>query len=584
MIALLPHMEQLFIASVLALLIVLLIKSKFHPALLFVSVALIFSFTGLIEVEELLGYYANETLITLLLLLHVSVAVEKSNLILFLSKQIFKGESFHKSLFRLSFFSMLFSGILNNTAIVATLMGSVKNNPQKFAPSRLLIPLSYSAIMGGVLTLIGTSTNLIVNSFNIKAGLEPIGFFDFLYVGAPIALIGLLYVVFVLPGFLPRQGWELDSDPKAYFLEAEVRSGAAIIGKSIKENGLRNMDHLFLAEIIRDNRLISPVEPNQVLRAGDILVFTGAVSKIQELRKFPGLEISEGTEEILDSNLQEVVVRHTSPLIGRKIKDANFRTKFDAVVVAVSRGEEKLSGKIGNIKLQTGDELVLATGQEFYRHENVRRNFSILSPIEADGILTSRESWLTVSLFLIGLIVASIGWLSLFQVMVLLLLSYLALGFLKIKQLKNNLNLSLLLMIGSALGISQVISDSGLADIMSSGILGLVGMESPLWALAGIYIATLITTEVITNNAAAALMFPIALATAGQLDVSATPFIMAIAYAASASFLTPIGYQTNTMVYAVGKYKFSDYFKGGIVLSVLYAVMVIALVPWFFPF
>lgn len=578
-------MEQIFIAAILVLLILLLVKSKLHPALLFVSAALIFSFAGMIEVQDLLAYYANETLITLLLLLHVSVAVEKSNLILFLSKQIFKKKSFHGSLFRLSFFSMLFSGILNNTAIVATLMGTVKNNPHKFAPSRLLIPLSYSAIMGGVLTLIGTSTNLIVNSFTIKAGLEPIGFFDFLYVGAPIALIGLLYVVLVLPHLLPRQGWEEDEDTVSYFLEAEVRAGASIIGKSITENGLRNMDHLFLAEIIRDNRLISPVEPNQILRQGDILVFTGAVSKIQELRKFPGLEIQEeGTEEILDSNLQEVVVRHTSPLLGRRIKDANFRTKFDAVVVAVSRGDEKLSGKIGNIKLQTGDELVLATGAEFYRHENLRRNFSILNPVDPDGIMTSRESWITVGLFLIGLVLAATGLLSLFQSMVLLLLAYLGLGFLKFKQLKNNLNVSLLLMIGSALGISQVISEYGLADVISSGILDFVGMGSPIYALAGIYLATLVTTEVITNNAAAALMFPIAIATATLLEVSPVPFIMAIAYAASASFLTPIGYQTNTMVYAVGKYKFGDYFKGGIVLSLLYAVMVITLVPYFFPF
>ncbi|MDW3649518.1 MAG: SLC13 family permease [Bacteroidia bacterium] len=578
-------MEQIFIAAILVLLILLLIKSKLHPALLFVSAALIFSFAGMIEVQELLTYYANETLITLLLLLHVSVAVEKSNLILFLSKQIFKKKSFHGSLFRLSFFTMLFSGILNNTAIVATLMGTVKNNPHKFAPSRLLIPLSYSAIMGGVLTLIGTSTNLIVNSFTIKAGLEPIGFFDFFYVGAPIALIGLLYVVLVLPHLLPRQGWEEDEDTVSYFLEAEVRAGASIIGKSITENGLRNMDHLFLAEIIRDNRLISPVEPNQILREGDILVFTGAVSKIQELRKFPGLEIQEkGTEEILDSNLQEVVVRHTSPLLGRRIKDANFRTKFDAVVVAVSRGDEKLSGKIGNIKLQTGDELVLATGAEFYRHENLRRNFSILNPLDPDGIMTSRESWITVGLFLIGLVTAATGLLSLFQAMVLLLLAYLGLGYLKFKQLKNNLNVSLLLMIGSALGISQVISEYGLADLISSGILDFVGMGSPVYALAGIYLATLITTEVITNNAAAALMFPIAIATATLLEVSPIPFIMAIAYAASASFLTPIGYQTNTMVYAVGKYKFGDYFKGGIVLSLLYAVMVITLVPYFFPF
>ncbi|MCL4143256.1 UNVERIFIED_CONTAM: hypothetical protein GTU68_016827, partial [Idotea baltica] len=329
---------------------------------------------------------------------------------------------------------------------------------------------------------------------------------------------------------------------------------------------------------------ISPVPPYEVLHVGDTLVFTGAVSQIQELRQFPGLEISEGTEEILNSNLQEVVIRHTSPMLGRRIKDSYFRTKFDAVVVAVRRGDEKLSGKIGNIVVRTGDDLVLAVGKEFFRHENLRKNFTLLNTIKLQDVLTSNDGWIVVGLFLLGIILAATGILTLFKAMVGLLFVFMGLGFLRPKHIKNNLNISLLVMIGSALGISQVISDYGLADTLSQLLLWIFGMENPWLALAGIYLATVVTTEIVTNNAAAALMFPIALATADQLGVSPTPYIMAIAYAASASFLTPIGYQTNTMVYGVGRYKFSDFFKTGIWLSIIYSLMAIGLIPQFFPF
>jgi di/tricarboxylate transporter len=576
-------MEQVFIGGILTLLVFLLILNKLHPSLLFVGTVLLFSFAGFLPVSDMLGYFANETLITLLLLLHISAAVEKTHFVPTLARNIFKGNSLRWSMLRLSLISLLSSSLLNNTAIVATLMGTVKNNT-RFAPSKLLIPLSYSAIMGGVLTLIGTSTNLIVNSFAIKAGLPAIGFFDFLAVGVPIAVIGLAYLVIVGPKLLPKREAEDEQAEEPFFLEAVVSANAPVVGKSIAENGMRNMDHLFLAEIIRDQELISPVSPDEVLLPGDTLVFTGNVHNMQELRRFPGVELLGKTEEILNSNLQEVVVRHTSPLLGRRIKDAHFRTKFDAAVVAVQRGNEKLSGKIGNIELQTGDSLVLAVGKEFARHENLRKNFTLLNELPSQRELAPHQGYLVLGLFIGGIVLSASGICSLFQSMSLLMLAFLGLGFLKFKQLKNNMNISLLLMIGSALGISQVIQTYGLADLLSHSLLQFIGADSPWLALAGIYLATVIITELVTNNAAAALMFPIALATAQQLEVSPTPFIMAIAYAASASFLTPIGYQTNTMVYSVGKYRFTDYFRVGSWLSLLYAILAIGLLPLVFPF
>jgi di/tricarboxylate transporter len=576
-------MEIYLIVGVLGLLVALLITNRFNPALLFVVAVSAYMFAGFIPAEDMLGYFANPTLITLLLLLHVSSAVEKTSFIPQLSRQVFSQKSLRFSILRMAGFSLLLSSYLNNTAVVASLMGVVRNN-KHWAPSKLLIPLSYAAIMGGVITLIGTSTNLIVNSFVIKAGLPGIKFFDFAYIGIPLAIVGMFYLIFVLPRLLPDHGTEEKRPQPDYFIEAVVSPSSRLIGRTIAVNGFRQMDHLFLAEIVRGDRMISPVTPDEFIQPDDTLVFTGDIAQIQELRKFDGLELHEQTEDILRTNLQEVVVKHNAPIIGRRVKDAQFRTKFDAVVVAVRRGDAKLSGKIGQIILQPGDSLVLAVGKEYRRHDNLRRNFIQVSDVEAVETLTPRQSWMVVGLFVAGIVLAAMEVLPLFQVMVILLLLFLALGFLQVKNLQNNLNVSLLLLIGSSLGISQVISDYGIAGEVGQGLVGLFGGDSPFGALIGIYVATVLTTELITNNAAAALIFPIALSTAQELGVEPMPFIMAIAFAASASFLTPIGYQTNTMVFAVGEYKFTDYFVAGAGLSLLYGVVVTSLIPYFFPF
>jgi di/tricarboxylate transporter len=577
-------MDTYIIGSVFVLLIILLVSGKLGPAMLFVGAACFFMFMGYIEPDELLASYTNETLIALILLLQVSSVVERTAFIPLLSQNIFVPKRRGLSLVRLSLLSMVLSSHLNNTAVVASLMGVVRNN-KHFPASKLLIPLSYAAIMGGVLTLIGTSTNLIVNSFVVDAGLPAIGFYDFIYVGGPLVLIGGVYLTWILPRMLPGNKNEITEEPKDYFLEVKVSENSRLIGKSIKENGLRNMDNLFLAEVIRNEVMLSPVMPTEILQAGDRLFFTGDITQIQELRKFDGLVIvGQKMDSILEANLQEVVIRHNAPVIGRKIKDASFRTKFDAVVVGVNRTGEALSGKLGLIELKPGDNLVLAVGKEFSKHQNLYKNFIFISPVEADSAFTYRESYLAVGLFLLGILLAALNLLTLFQSMVLLIFAFLALKFLKVKDMQNNMNISLLLMIGSSLGLSQVLSSQGLAEQMGSGLMQVFGHDSPVAALIGIYIATVVITELVTNNAAAALMFPIALSTAEQLGVSPMPFIMALAYAASASFLTPIGYQTNTMVMNVGKYKFLDYVKGGWPLTLLYGVIVVWLVPYFFPF
>ncbi|GAB4416278.1 MAG: SLC13 family permease [Bacteroidia bacterium] len=576
-------METYLVIGVLVGLLILLISNVIRPALSFSLALAVLLFSGLISTQETLGFFANETLISLILLLLVSSVVERTYFIPLLSRKIFDGGPYYRSVLRLSAISMLLSSHLNNTAVVASLMGLVRNNTQ-FAPSKLLIPLSYTAIMGGVLTLIGTSTNLIVNSFVLDAGLESIQMYDFLYVGLPLALIGTLYLAFVAPRILPDNGIKDAKQENHFFLEAEVAPGSRLIGRSVEANGFRNMEHLYLGEIVRDNTLISPVSPEEVIEAEDALVFAGAISQIQELRQFDGLMIQAPTDAILRSNLEEVVIKHNAPIIGRTIKEVQFRTMFDAIVVAVRRGEEKLSGKMGRIQLQAGDSLVLAVSKEFRRHDNLLRNFIFVNPVPMFKTFDLRESLLILGLFGGGIVLAATGVLSLFKAMVLLLFVFLGLRFLRIKDLKNNLSLDLLLMIGSSLALSHVLSAYGVADQIAGAITAVFGSASPHAALIGVYLTTVIITELVTNNAAAALVFPIALATARQLGVDPMPFIMALAYGASASFLTPVGYQTNTMVFSVGNYRFTDYTRTGIFLSVLYGVVVVWLTPYFFPF
>ncbi len=575
--------ENVLIGAILTGLVVLLIGSRLNTALLFVGAVSICLFAGLVSSEELLRCYSNETVITLLLLLQVSSVVERTVFVPQLSKQIFSGKNHRFTFFKLSTFSLLLSSHLNNTAVVASLMGVVRNN-KLHPPSKLLIPLSYASIMGGVLTLIGTSTNLIINSFVIDKELPGLQFYDFFYVGAPLAIVGLIYLIWILPGILPDHGIKQTNKNSDYFVEAEVATDSKLVGKTVEQNGLRNMEHLFLAEIVRKEGLISPVTPYERIRSGDSLVFTGDIHQIHELRKFEGLKILDKFDDILKSNLQEVVIRHNAPIIGQRVKDSQFRTKFDAVIVAIRRGTERLSGKIGAMTLYPGDNLVLAVGTEFEKHRNLRRNFIFVSPVEANAAYTQQESNIILGSFLLAIVLAAMGWMSLFKVMVGLLFLYLGLGYLKLKNLRNNLNLDILLMIGSSLGLSAAMSNYGVDKDIGGFILGVLGTDTPMAALAGIYITTVIVTELVTNNAAAALMFPIAWSTAQQLGVDPMPFIMAIAYAASASFLTPIGYQTNTMVFSVGNYAFTDYFKGGIFLSILYGIVVILLTPYFFPF
>jgi di/tricarboxylate transporter len=563
-------------------LVVLLVRGRIPAASLFAIWAVGFVLVGWVPQENFLLGYANSALVTLVLILLVSVALERSFLVQGFSKLVVGGSD-RSAILRLAVFVAPISAFLNNTAVVAGLMGAISKQT-KIAPSRLLIPLSFVSVLGGITTLVGTSTNLVVDSMVQQAGFPALGMFQFAAVGVPVALISLL-ALFWSSRSLPAHQETQAHLPNQYFLEAQISKGSLLEGKSIEENGMRELDGLFLLEIVRSGRLLSPVTPQEIIQSGDQLIFTGAIDKIYLLQKFNGLEVfGASANHLLASNLVEAVVSQQSDLVNKTLREVNFRDLFDAGVVGIRRGDRRLTGQLGRIELKVGDSLLLAVGPSFKGRHNIARNFHVLTADSLKPTLRPWQNQIVLGGFFLAIILAAAGLISLLKAMVILLGLLLVAGILSAGELRRRFPFEIWLIVGSALTIAAGLEKTGASALVAAGIQSIFGSMGPLGALIGVYLLTLLLTEIVTNNAAAALGVPIALATAQSLGVDSMPFIMATAYAASACFILPYGYQTHLMVYSAGRYRAMDYVRAGWPVSLAYGVTVIALVPLIFPF
>ncbi|MEM8783874.1 MAG: SLC13 family permease [Planctomycetota bacterium] len=486
------------------------------------------------------------------------------------------------------------SAFMNNTPVVAMLLPVVRSWARRcgVAPSKLLIPLSYAAILGGTCTLIGTSTNLIVADLLRQSGADAprLGLFSLAWVGLPAAVIGVIYLLTLGRKLLPDRASVLaeGDDVRQYTVQMRVDAGSPLSGQSIEQAGLRRLPGLYLLEIDRDGELLPAVGPEQVLRSGDVLVFVGVVDSVVDLRNLRGL--SPATDQVgkidgsaVQRQLVEAVVSSACPLVGRSIREGRFRTAYNAAVIAVARDGQRLDAKLGDVVLRAGDTLLLETQPGFAERQRNRRDFFLVSQLDGATPTRHGRAPLAIGVFAVVVVAMGFGWVTPIVAALwgaaLMWLTRCVTG----SEARRSLDGQVLIVIGAAIGLGQAVLSSGLAHDVAAGILGLVG-ENPLLALAAIYLLTNLFTELITNNAAAVLMFPIAAATATTLGVDATPFAVAVMMAASAAFATPIGYQTNLMVFGPGGYRFVDYVKVGIPLNVLVFAVTMAVTPWAFPF
>ncbi|PLW68771.1 SLC13 family permease [Pseudohalioglobus lutimaris] len=572
--------DQLLIVGLFACLVASLIFTDWPAVWVFTCSMLAAYFVGLVDTADVLSKASNSGLITLVLLLLVSVGLEKLSWLSRLSGQLVT-ESYTFSLLRLGAVTAFFSAFVNNTAVVATLAHSVRSNKHHPA-SRLLIPLSYAAILGGTMTLIGTSTNLIVSSFLEDVTGTGLDFFDFFAIGATATGLGLVALVFSAR-LLPAT--EDDAiDITEYLIEAEVDPDSALVGKSITENKLRDLEDLFLVELVRGEHLISPVAPQEFIEAGDKLIFSGDINQVSTLDEIDGLRLFAIEEGLLRENMIEVIVMPNATIEGKTIKDSGFRSLFDAAVVGMRRGGKRLSGKLGNITIQAGDNMMLAVGADFNERKNLGKNFVVVDESVGGVKTTPLQNYLITAVLLVVIVLATTGIVPLIKGMAFLLVTMLMMKVVRGSELRRRFPFEIWLIIASALTLSQALTNTGVVGVLANFLHEHLAVLGPWAALAGIYFGTLLLTEMMTNNAAAALAFPIAFGLAESYGLSHMPFIMAVAYGASASFLTPYGYTTNLMVQNLGGYGLNDYFRAGLPLSVVYSLVVLVLIPRLFPF
>ncbi len=571
--------EQILIGAVFILLVGSLVLTSWSPTRIFCCALLASYALGVVDTADILDKVSNPGVMTLLIVLLVSMGLEKLNWVKDLSGKLIS-KSYTLSLIKLYGVTAVASAFMNNTAVVATLAQRVRHN--KYHPgSKLLTPLSYAAILGGTTTLIGTSTNLIVSSFLEDATGAGLAFFDFFIVGASAALLGLVTML-LASRLLPRHSTE-KLDMHAYLIETEVMPESPLVGKSVIANRLRDLEALFLVEIVRGDHLISPVSPREVIAAGDKLIFSGDITQLSTLQQFEGLSSFALDEDLLRQNLTEVIVMPNASIEGRSIKEAGFRALFDAAVVGLHRGGKRLSGKLGEIALQAGDTLVLAAGPDFANRKNLNKNFTVISDTVNPRLSLLQHCFLSVSL-LAAVILATFDILPLIKGLAFVLAGMLLLGIVQGSELRRRFPFELILIVISALVFSQALTNAGLTGIVADGIHHYLSDMGPFAALAGIFFVTLLMTESMTNTAAAALAFPIAFGLSESFNVNYMPFVMAVAYGASASFLTPYGYTTNLMVQNLGNYRIGDYLRAGLPLTAIYSLSVVGLIPIIYPF
>lgn len=482
---------------------------------------------------------------------------------------------------------------LNNTPVVAMMIPAVQDwsKKLKFSPSKLMIPLSYAAILGGTCSLIGTSTNLVVAGLVIsQTDLPALGMFDITWVGLPAALVGASFLIVFGPKLLPNRGSgdTTLNDPMEYALDLVVPTGSSMAGKTVEQAGLRSLPGCFLVEVEREGEVISAIGPEQVLKAEDRLLFVGVVESIRDLANTRGLALATNQVLKLDSprfrrRLFEAVVAPGSPLASNTIKESRFRNRYNGAVIAVARNGERLRGKLGDIRLLGGDLVLVEADPGFMDRVGSSKDFLLVRPLEDST--PRRHSRAPIALAILISMVAF----ATFEVYSMLVAALLAAGAMvltrccTLTEARRSIDWSVLIVIGAALGLGKAMDQTGAAKLLADGVLGIVGSH-PWLVLMAIYAVTSILTEIITNNAAVALTFPIAHASASTLGVDFMPFIIAVMIAGSASFATPLGYQTNLMVYGPGRYTFADFLRIGIPMNVILGITTVAITPFMFPF
>jgi di/tricarboxylate transporter len=547
---------------------------------------------GILTPDEAIAGFSNSGLLTVAAMFVIAAGISNSGGVDMIVRHVLGTPITRQgALLRLSAPVILLSSVLNNTPVVATMIPAVArwSKQIKQSPSLLMMPLSYASILGGTLTLIGTSTNLVVNGqYQKLTGKEGFGLFDITLVGLPVAIGGLLAMVFLFPRLLPSRKApdELLSNKKEYTFEVAVANNGPLVGKSVAEAGLRNLNTIYLVEIERDGHIVTAVPSEERLQSGDRLVFVGDTHSIIDILRINGLVASDSTDPVIERDaperrIIEAIVSPHCDSIGLSIRDSEFRARYGAVVLAVARNGEHVKGNLGSIILSEGDLLLLEARPAFVSRQRHVKDFLMVNDLEENRPNHARSlvSWAILAMIVLS---ATTGLTSMLVASFIGAGLMVATGCLTMPDARKSIDLSVVMTIAASFTLGTALTKTGAAEFLANGILGHAG-TNPLLLLLLLYISVSVLTEIISNNAAAMMMLPIVLAITSKLGLNDVPYVMTLMMAASASFATPLGYQCNLMVQGPGGYRFTDYFKPGIFMNMLCCIITVSVVPWIWP-
>lgn len=573
-----------FTLLVLVSVVVALVIDIARPDLILLGAVGAVLITGIITPEQAFAGFSNSAVLAVASLFVVAAGLERTNALTFLDRMFFSASKrLSMMLPKLMASTSFLSAFLNNTPIVAMLLPRIQEQARKrsIPASKLLIPLSYAAILGGLTTLIGTSTNIVVSGLMESEGLEPMGMFDLTLIGVPAIFAVMLF--FALGGhrLLPDRGTdhdEFEAGLQDVLFEVRISEGSAFIGKTVDGAGLRALQDAYLVHIRRGEQVLQ-VTPNIYFDAGDVLTFSGNVSILENLLQRDGLEtVVESYEHNEDQSLPlyEAVVAESSSLVGKTLKEANFREKYGGVVLGILRSNEQAMGPLGQVPIKAGDLLVIESLSGFDRRWNASRDeFYLVASRQASSVRPRSKRAPFAILILISMVsLAALGIMPIVTAAFCAALGMVLLRCVRFSEAKNSIDVSVLIVIAAALGFGKAVEATGLAGLTAHGLITVTSGLGTVGVLIVLYAATNLMTELITHKAAAVLMFPVAMAIAAELGLDARAVALIVAVAAAASFMTPIGYQTNLMVMSAGSYRYRDYLKAGFPVSLI--VMAIA--------
>ncbi|HEX6373483.1 MAG TPA: SLC13 family permease [Longimicrobium sp.] len=573
--------------------VALLVRDAVQPAIAVLGADILLLVAGVIDADGAFSGFANPAPITVAALFVVAAAVEKTGALQPLVKAALgRGEGGRRELARLLVPTAAASAFLNNTPIVAMLAPQVADWAEKRgrAASLYLMPLSFATVLGGVVTLMGTSTNLVVAGLMVEAGMAPLGMFELTPAGLPVAALGLVVLIALAPRLLPDRRparAALQDDLREFVIHLHVVPGGPLDGQTVEGGGLRHLQGVFLVEVDRGGESVAAPPPTTVLRGGDRLAFAGRVDTVRDLQNMRGLVAAEHGHSqgynSADHTFFEAVVSGASPLVGKTLREAEFRERYQAAVLAIHRAGQRVNAKLGTVPLKEGDTLLLLSDHGFARRWRDRSDFLLVARLGGAPPPSSRQATF-VGLVTFGIVVvAGLGLVPILHASLVAAMALVAGRVLTPAEARSAVDLDVLVVIAASFGLGAAIQGSGLAALLGRGVVEGVAGLGPLAVLAAVTVSTMILTELITNNAAAVLLFPVAMATAAQLELNPRAFAVAVTIAASTSFVTPIGYQTNTMVYGMGGYRFGDFVRLGLPVTLVSLAVILVFVPLFWP-